>query len=130
RHRVLVEWNDTARDDVLPVTFPQLFGASVERDPDAVAVVSGEESLSYRETDERANRLARVLTDAGVGPERLVALLLPRSADMIVAQLAVLKAGGAYLPVDPDYPVERIAYILDDATPALVLSTEETAERL
>ncbi|MEW2493516.1 amino acid adenylation domain-containing protein [Streptomyces nodosus] len=130
RHRVLVEWNDTARDDVLPVTFPQLFGATVERDPDAVAVVCDTDSLSYRETDERANRLARVLIDAGVGPERLVALVLPRSVEMVVAQLAVLKAGGAYLPIDPDYPVERIEYILGDATPALVLSTEDTAERL
>ncbi|MFE7231397.1 amino acid adenylation domain-containing protein [Streptomyces sp. NPDC057596] len=130
RRRVLVEWNDTARGDVVPVTFPQLLAASVERDPDAVALVHGEESLSYRETDERANRLARLLIDAGAGPERLVALVLPRSVDMVVAQLAVLKAGGAYLPVDPDYPVERIEYILGDAAPALVLSAEETAERL
>ncbi|WP_445529273.1 amino acid adenylation domain-containing protein, partial [Streptomyces cyslabdanicus] len=130
RRRLLHDWNDTARGDVLPVTFPQLFATSVERDPDAVAVVHGEESLTYRETDERANRLARVLIDAGVGPERLVALVLPRSVEMVVAQLAVLKAGGAYLPVDPDYPLDRIAYILGDAAPALILSTEATAERL
>ncbi|MFJ2307740.1 condensation domain-containing protein, partial [Streptomyces sp. NPDC087787] len=93
RRRVLVEWNDTARDDVVPVTFPELLDTTVERNPDAVALVHGEESLSYRDTDERANRLARVLIDAGVGPERLVALVLPRSVDMVVAQLAVLKAG-------------------------------------
>ncbi|MBQ1118569.1 AMP-binding protein, partial [Streptomyces sp. C3-3] len=74
--------------------------------------------------------LARVLADAGVGPERLVALVLPRSVEMVVAQLAVLKAGGAYLPVDPDYPVERIEFILGDAAPALVISTETIAERL
>ncbi|NEE20528.1 AMP-binding protein, partial [Streptomyces sp. SID7499] len=67
---------------------------------------------------------------AGVGPERLVALVLPRSVEMVVAQLAVLKAGGAYLPVDPDYPVERIAFILGDASPALVISTGTIAERL
>ncbi|WP_143666984.1 MULTISPECIES: AMP-binding protein, partial [unclassified Streptomyces] len=73
---------------------------------------------------------ARVLADAGVGPERLVALVLPRSVEMVVAQLAVLKAGGAYLPVDPDYPVERIEFILGDASPELVISTETVTERL
>ncbi|MEU5365834.1 amino acid adenylation domain-containing protein [Streptomyces sp. NPDC005925] len=130
RRRVLTEWNDTARADVTPVTFPQLFTAAVERDRDAVALVCGEESLSYGQVDERADRLARVLVDAGVGPERVVALVLPRSVEMVVAQLAVLKAGGAYLPVDPDYPVERIEFILDDASPALVLSTGPITERL
>ncbi|MEU3345286.1 amino acid adenylation domain-containing protein [Streptomyces sp. NPDC006700] len=130
RHRLLVEWNDTARGDVVPVTFPRLFDATVQRNPDAVALVCGEESLSYRESDERANRLTRVLIDAGAGPERLVALILPRSVDMVVAQLAVLKAGAAYLPIDPDYPAERIEYILGDAAPALVLSTQEITARL
>ncbi|MFJ2183120.1 amino acid adenylation domain-containing protein [Streptomyces anulatus] len=130
RRRVLVEWNDSARADVVPVTFPELFAASVARDRDAVALVHGEESLSYGELDAWANGLARVLADAGVGPERLVALVLPRSVEMVVAQLAVLKAGGAYLPVDPDYPVERVEFILGDASPALVISTGTIAERL
>ncbi|MFE4534669.1 amino acid adenylation domain-containing protein [Streptomyces scopuliridis] len=130
RRRMLVEWNDTARADVVPATFPRLFQATLERDRDAVAVMSGEAPLSYGEVDERSNRLARVLIDAGVGPERVVALLLPRSVEMVVAQLAVLKAGGAYLPVDPDYPVDRVKYLLSDAGPALTLSTRQTAERL
>ncbi|HET9380916.1 MAG TPA: amino acid adenylation domain-containing protein, partial [Streptomyces sp.] len=129
RRRVLTEWNDTARADVTPVTFPQMFTAAVERDRDAVALVHGAETLSYGQVDERAERLARVLVDAGVGPERVVALVLPRSVEMVVAQLAVLKAGGAYLPVDPDYPVERVQFILDDASPALVLSTGPITER-
>jgi amino acid adenylation domain-containing protein/non-ribosomal peptide synthase protein (TIGR01720 family) len=130
RDRVLVEWNDSARADVVPTTFPGLFAACVTRDPGAPALIRGEQTLSYGELDERANRLARVLIDAGVGPERIVALVLPRSAEMIEAQLAVLKSGGAYLPVDPDYPIDRVRYILDDAAPTLVVSTSEIAGRL
>jgi amino acid adenylation domain-containing protein len=130
RRRVLVDWNDTARADVVPVTFPELFEAAVRRDPDAAAVVSDDLSLSYAQVDERANRLARALIGAGVRPEGVVALVLPRSVEMLVAQLAVLKAGGAYLPVDPDYPVDRVRFILQDAAPQLALSTEEIAPRL
>ncbi|WP_461092305.1 AMP-binding protein, partial [Streptomyces incanus] len=87
-------------------------------------------ALSYAELNERANRLAHHLIGRGVGPERIVALLLPRSVDIVVARLAVMKAGGAYVPVDPDYPADRIAYMLDDADPALVLTTGHEADRL
>ncbi|WP_330301225.1 non-ribosomal peptide synthetase [Streptomyces sp. NBC_00503] len=121
RARVLGEWAGTA-DDSVPVTFHGLFEAAVDATPDAPAVVSGELVLSYAEVEARANRLALWLMDQGVGPERVVALVLPRSVDIVVAQLAVLKAGGAYLPVDPEYPEDRIAYMLDDARPVLVLS--------
>ncbi|MEU0391171.1 AMP-binding protein, partial [Streptomyces chartreusis] len=125
RERLLVEYNDTTRP-VPDGTLPQLFEAQVARTPDAVAVAYGDTSVSYGELNARANRLARVLVKRGVGPERLVGLALPRSVDMVVAVLAVLKAGGAYLPIDPDYPGERIAFMLQDADPVCVLTVAET----
>ncbi|MGX1567908.1 AMP-binding protein, partial [Streptomyces sp. NPDC055509] len=125
RERLLVEYNDSARP-VPDGTFPQLFEAQVGRTPDAVAVAYLDTSVSYGELNARANRLARVLVKRGVGPERLVGLALPRSVDMVVAVLAVLKAGGAYLPIDPDYPSERIAFMLQDADPVCVLTATET----
>ncbi|MFJ8108736.1 AMP-binding protein, partial [Streptomyces sp. NPDC096132] len=101
---------------------PVLFEAQVARAVDAVAVECGGECLTYGELNARANRLARELVARGVGPEGIVALALNRSVDMVVAVLAVLKAGGAYLPVDPEYPADRIAFMLRDAEPRLVLS--------
>ncbi|GGS58609.1 non-ribosomal peptide synthase/polyketide synthase [Actinokineospora fastidiosa] len=120
RDRVLREWNDTA-SPVAPRTFPALIAEQVAVRPDALAVRSGDTVLTYAELDAAANRLAHRLIAGGAGPERIVALKLPRSVDLVVAQLAVLKAGAAYLPVDPDYPAERVAFMLDDARPVLVL---------
>ncbi|WP_037891690.1 AMP-binding protein, partial [Streptomyces sp. NRRL S-87] len=125
RRRVLTEWNDTAL--ALPArTFPELFEEQAARTPDAVAVVFGREELSYAELDARANRLARLLVARGVGPEHVVALALPRSAQLVVALLAVMKAGGAYLPLDTKYPADRTDYMLRDARPTLVLTTTDT----
>ncbi|MEA2589293.1 MAG: hypothetical protein QOH66_2220, partial [Actinomycetota bacterium] len=129
RQQVLVAWNDTDAE-VDPATLPDLFEAQVARTPDAPAVVSDARELSYAELNEAANRLAHLLIAHGAGPERFVALALPRSADTIVALLGVLKAGAAYLPIDPAYPPERIAFMLHDAGPALILSAGETAERV
>ncbi|MBL3671549.1 amino acid adenylation domain-containing protein, partial [Streptomyces sp. M2CJ-2] len=126
RHQVLEQWNDTALD-ITVATLPQLFEAQAARTPDATAVVFQGDEVSYAELDARANRLARLLIARGAGPERLVALALPRSAQMMVALLAVLKAGAAYLPVDPGYPADRIAYMLTDAAPALVVTTSGAA---
>ncbi|WUL16650.1 non-ribosomal peptide synthase/polyketide synthase [Amycolatopsis sp. NBC_00355] len=102
-------------------TFAGLVEAQVRRDPDAPAVLAGPDSLTYGELDKAANRVARVLRARGAAPETVVALLLPRSADLVVAQLAVVKTGAAFLPVDPSYPEERIRYMLDDADPVLTL---------
>src|SRR4029077_2782337 len=129
RHRLLVEWNATVRE--LPaLTLPALFEAQVERSPEATAVVFEERTLSYAALNAQANRLAHLLMGRGVGPESLVALALPRSIEMVVALLGILKAGAAYLPLDPEYPEERLAYMLRDAQPACVLSVARLAGRL
>nr|APD71879.1 non-ribosomal peptide synthetase 1 [Streptomyces sp.] len=129
RHQVLEAWNDTARP-VEPVTLTELLTAQARRTPDATALVFEGTELSYAELDERAGRLARHLVAQGVGPERFVAVAAPRSVELVVALLAVLKSGAAYLPVDPGYPAERIAYLLEDAAPVLVLTTSEVAAGL
>jgi non-ribosomal peptide synthetase component F len=102
-------------------TWPELFEARVSATPDAVALVFEGTALTYAELNARANRLAHALVARGAGPERVVGLSLPRSVEMIVAEVAVLKAGGAYLPLDPDYPAERIAFMVADAAPVVVL---------
>src|SRR3954454_2412991 len=99
-----------------------VFEQQVRRCPDARAVSFEDQELTYREVNERANRLARLLRARGVRPHDRVGLLLPRSADLVVAVLAVLKAGAAYVPIDPDYPADRIAYVLRDAEPSAVLA--------
>ncbi|ROP31317.1 non-ribosomal peptide synthetase [Couchioplanes caeruleus] len=108
-------------------TLVELVAAQVARTPDATSVVCGQTALSYRELDVRAGRLAAVLRERGVGPDVLVAVALPRSVDLVVALLGVLKAGGAYLPIDPAYPAARIGLLLDTAEPSLVLTDDETA---
>ncbi|MEU3188329.1 amino acid adenylation domain-containing protein [Streptomyces sp. NPDC006923] len=126
-HRLLVEWNATGHT-VPPATWPAMFAERVGERPDAVALVFGDERLTYAELDERANRLAHTLIARGAGPERVVALALPRSAEMIVAEVAVLKSGAAYLPVDPDYPADRIAYMLADADPVCLVTMSDTMD--
>ncbi|WP_121401113.1 non-ribosomal peptide synthetase [Micromonospora sp. M71_S20] len=105
----------------------ELFTAQVTRTPDAVAVVFEDTVLSYAELDARANRLARYLVKQGVGPQRLVAVAMERSAELIVAVLAVLKSGAAYLPIDPAYPADRIAFMLADAAPTAILASRTVA---
>ncbi|MFH9489853.1 MULTISPECIES: non-ribosomal peptide synthetase [unclassified Streptomyces] len=105
-------------------TVSELFESVVTESGDAPAVVFGESVLDYAELNARANRLARRLIAAGVGPDALVAVAVPRSARLVVAVLAVLKAGGAYLPLDPDYPAERLTHMVVDARPVLLLRTD------
>nr|WP_234334292.1 non-ribosomal peptide synthetase [Streptomyces sp. NRRL B-1347] len=127
-HRVLTAWNDTARE-TRPTTLTELWHAQVARTPETVALVHEGAELTYAELDARTDRWAEALVDRGVGPEQLVAIALPRSADMVVALLAVLKAGGAYLPLDPGHPAERTAHVLEDARPAALITTAALAER-
>ncbi|MGW1715504.1 amino acid adenylation domain-containing protein [Streptomyces sp. NPDC002156] len=121
RRRLLVEFNDTARD-VPETPFHRMFEARAVETPDAVAVTDAHTNLTYRQLDVRADRLAQALVSVGAGPGRVVAFSLPRSVDLAVAVLAVLKAGAAYLPLDPEHPAERTAYLLSDAGPVCVIS--------
>ncbi|MFC5809016.1 amino acid adenylation domain-containing protein [Streptomyces heilongjiangensis] len=127
--QVVVDWNDTAH--AVPAgTWPAMFAEQVRQRPEAVALVLDDEELTYAALDERANRLAHALLARGAGPERIVALALPRSVDLFVAEVAVLKSGAAYLPIDHDYPADRIAYMLDDARPVCLVTVSETAREL
>ena len=121
--RVTDEWNATARP-VPTTTCPELFARQAARTPHATALVAGGERLDYATLDARATRLAHHLVARGAGPERLVALRLPRTADMVVAILAVWKSGAGYLPLDLALPEERVRFLLDDARPALVLDED------
>ena len=114
----------------VPVSIPVLFGAQVARTPEAVAISAGDRSWTYREVKGAANRLAHVLAARGVGPGQRVALLLPRSAEAVVAMLAVLKTGAAYVPIDPAVPAARIAFVLADAAPVAAITTAGLADRL
>jgi nonribosomal peptide synthetase DhbF len=127
--RHLAEWNATTRHTP-PTTLPALFETQADQTPAAIAVVSGGTELSYAELNRRANRLARYLIGLGTGPEQLVAVAMPRTPDMIIAVLAVLKTGAAYVPVDPAYPADRIAYMLADAGPVTVLTTAQAGQCL
>ncbi len=111
----------------LPKPFPALFEAHAAAAPDAVALVSGQEQLTYDALNRRANRLAHRLIREGIGPESLVGLSAERSPAMVVALLAILKAGGAYLPLDPAYPAARLAFMLKDARPALILTEVDSS---
>ena len=122
RDQILVRWNGPSRD-VPPATLPELFEQQAARTPGATAVIYDGTRLTYAELNARASQLARHLLVLGAGPERLVAVAVPRSAEMIVAVLAVLKAGAAYVPVDPAYPADRIAFMLADAPVAMLTST-------
>ncbi len=124
RQKLLREWNDTARP-IPSATLPELFAAQVAKSPDAVAVVFEDQTLTYAQLDARANQLAHHLQGLGVGPEVVVGLCVERSLEMMVGLLGILKAGGAYLPLDPNYPSERLAFMLDDVR-APVLLTQST----
>ncbi len=129
RHKLLASWNDTAREETA-ATLPELFAAQAARTPQAPAVLFEGAALSYAGLDQRANQLARYLITQGAGPEQLVAIALPRGELMVIALLAVLKAGAAYLPVDSGYPAERVSFMLADASPALLVTDTATAAGL
>ena len=129
RRQLLVEWNDTSEAIPDDRYIHQLFEEQVTRSPEAVAVVHEGQYMTYDELNARANQIAHHLRSIGVGPEVLVGICLERSLDMVVALLGILKAGGAYVPLDPAYPKERLAYMLEDSAP-LVLLTHSCYETL
>ncbi|MFE7173449.1 amino acid adenylation domain-containing protein [Streptomyces sp. NPDC057616] len=124
-HARLTRWNDTGAAQPA-ATVAELVAAQAARTPGAAAVIAGRTCLSYGELEVRAGRLAAILREHGVGPDALVAVALPRGTDLAVALLAVLKAGGAYLPIDPDYPSARVHQLLDGAAPVLVVTDQDT----
>ena len=126
RHRLLVAWNDT--DAAYPAQcVHDLFEEQARRTPDAVAVTFEGEALTYRQLDQRANRLARELAAKGVGANALVAICVERSLELIVGLLGILKAGGAYVPLDAGYPEERLAFVLDDCGAPLLVTSARIA---
>ena len=125
REQLLRGCNETRKAFASERSLPELFEAQVASQPNALAVVSDQEQLTFAELNQRANRLAHLLAARGIGPESLVGLCMERSAQMIVALLGILKTGAAYLPLDPSLPRERLAYMLEDAKPAVVLTAEE-----
>jgi amino acid adenylation domain-containing protein len=129
KHRLLVEWNDTATEYPREKCIHQLFEEQVEKTPDAVAVVLEDRQLTYRQLNARANQLAHYLKKRGVGPEVLVGICMKRSLEMIIALLAILKAGGAYVPLDTEYPEERLAFMLEDIQATVLLTQQRQVER-
>ena len=114
RQRMLVDWNKTAADYPREKCVHELFAQQAAATPNTVAVVFGNESLTYEELNWRANQLAHHLKFLGAGPDKLVAISMERSLEMVVALLGTLKAGAAYVPLDPSFPAERLRFMLDD----------------
>ncbi|WP_338803023.1 non-ribosomal peptide synthase/polyketide synthase [Xenorhabdus griffiniae] len=130
RQQLLVDFNATQTDFPQETLIHQLIEAQIAKTPNATAVVFAEQSLSYDELNRRANQLAHYLIELGVRPDDRVAICAERSLDAIVGLLGILKAGGAYVPLDPTYPTERLAYMLDDATPVVLLTQTAQCDRL
>ena len=130
KHKLLLDFNNTEAAFYRDKTIYELFEENVEKYSDNTAVVCDEQELSYRELNERANSLARTLITYGVTKESIVGIMLNRSVEMIIAMLAILKTGGAYLPIDPEYPEDRIKYMLQDSKTILLLSEKKLIERI
>ncbi|WP_424533408.1 amino acid adenylation domain-containing protein [Sphaerisporangium viridialbum] len=130
QRQMLVEWNDTAGPFPAARTIHELVAEQAATRPDEPAVIHGDQVLTHGQLNARANQLAHHLRSHGVGPEVLVGVFLERGPDLIVALLAILKAGGAYLPLDPEYPTERLTFMLDDAAAPLVITQDSLAVQL
>ncbi|MGZ4107309.1 MAG: non-ribosomal peptide synthetase, partial [Tumebacillaceae bacterium] len=129
-NQLLVEWNATEQDVAKDLSIHQLFEAQAARTPERVAVVFEAEQLTYGDLNSRANRLARHLQSVGVGQDSLVGIAVERSASMLVGLLAILKAGAAYVPLDPAYPEERLAYMMEDAELSVLLTEQALVDLL
>lgn len=128
--QVVVGWNDTRRDYPRHLCIHHLFEAQATQTPDAVAVIFKGEQLTYGQLNRQANRLARHLRSIGAGPDRPVGIFMERSPEMVVGVLGILKAGSGYLPLDPDFPKERIAFMLEDAQVPVLLTQASLLEQL
>jgi amino acid adenylation domain-containing protein len=129
KQQILIDWNPTLVD-YSQVSIQQLFETQVKQNPDAVAVVFGNQQLTYQQLNNQANQLAHYLQEIGVKPEILVGVYLERSLEVFIAVLGIIKAGGVYLPLDPEYPIERIAWMLQDSSPSVILSQEYLRKNL
>jgi amino acid adenylation domain-containing protein len=129
-HQLLTEWNATTRDYAGDKCLHELFEAQARNTPDMCALFAEEQQLTYEELNRRANQLAHYLKEQGVGPEVLVGLMVERGIEMVVGLLGVLKAGGAYLPLDPEYPRERLSFMMEDSGMSVLLTQERLQERV
>ncbi|BAU65709.1 amino acid adenylation domain protein [Stanieria sp. NIES-3757] len=129
KQQILIDWNPTPVD-YSQVSIQQLFETQVKQNPDAVAVVFDNQQLTYQQLNHQANQLAHYLQEIGIKPEVLVGVYLERSLEVFIAVLGIIKAGGTYLPLDPEYPTERIAWMLEDASPSVILSQEYLRKNL
>jgi non-ribosomal peptide synthetase component F len=127
---LVLEWNQTESDYPRDRCIHQLFEEQVARTPEAIAVIFGEKQLTYRELNARADQLARQLRSFGAGPDQRIPICVLRSLEMMVGVLGILKAGAAYLPLDPAYPAERLTFMLEDARAQVILTQPELMERL
>ncbi len=130
QHQIRVEWNDTSADFALERCIHELFEMQAARTPDSPALISGTQTIKYEELNERANQLAHHLMSLGMRPDALVGILLERSPEAIVAMLAVLKAGGAFVPLDIDHPIERLEFMAQDAELAVIVTRSELVGKL
>src|SRR6185369_3577389 len=128
--QLLVAWNDTAAAFAEQQCIHEMFEAQVARTPEAVALVFEDDEVSYGDLNRRANQLGHYLRELGVGAETLVAVMMERSVEMVVALLGVLKAGGAYVPIDPEYPQERVSYMLADCGAKVLLTQAGVVAKL
>src|ERR1043166_5811680 len=130
RQQLLVEWNATAREDAEEQCIDRLFAAQVQQTPELAAVIFGEQQVTYAELDGRANQLAHYLGKLGVGPEVKVGVFMERSLEMMIAVLGIVKAGAAYVPLDPNYPAERLSFMLADAAVEVLITQTALVYRL
>jgi len=120
RHKILIEWNNTEAQ-IPDASIHELFEFQANETPDAIALLFEDQQITYRELNHRADLLARRLRELGVGPDVLVGICVERSIEMMVGLLGILKAGGAYVPLDPAYPKERLAFMLEDSKPLVLI---------
>ena len=130
RQRILGDWNDTEVEYPLDTCVHQIIETQVEQTPDEVALIFEGRTMHYRELNQRANQLAHYLRELGVGPESLVGICMERSFEMVIGLLGIIKAGGAYIPIDPEYPKERVAFMLNDAQPSVLLTQQHLVPQL